>query len=72
MAKITQEKVENTEGLLCAKCNVPLEPGKVHITYIKCTFPAELLTCPECGLVYIPEELAYGKILEVEKMLEEK
>jgi hypothetical protein len=28
--------------------------------------------CPRCGLVFIPEELALGKMAEVEKLLEDK
>lgn len=65
-------EVKNEDGLICTKCNVLLEPGKVNITYLKSSFAAELLVCPECGVVYIPEDMALGKILEVEKTLEEK
>lgn len=68
----TKIEVKNEDGLICTKCNVLLEPGKVNITYLKSSFAAELLVCPECELVYIPEDLAMGKILEVEKTLEEK
>ena len=28
--------------------------------------------CPECGFVLVPEELATGRMLEVEKILEDK
>ncbi len=65
-------EVSNVRGLLCSACGIPLEPGKVHIKYMKSTFPAELLRCPQCGLVYIPEELALGKMAEVERTLEDK
>lgn len=65
-------EIKNDDGLLCDKCQVLMEPGKVHITYLKSTFPAELLTCPKCGQVYVPEDIALGKMLEVEKTLEEK
>lgn len=65
-------EIKNIDKLECAKCKVLLEPGKVHITYLKSTFPAELLICPKCGEVYVPEELALGKMQEVEKTLEEK
>ncbi len=64
--------LNNTEGLVCAKCQLPLAPGKAHITYMKSTFPVELLCCPHCHAVYVPEELALGKMLAVEKTLEEK
>lgn len=65
-------EVNNDEGLLCSKCNVLLEPGKVHITYLISTFPAEILKCPKCGMIYIPEDVALGKMVEVEKTLEDK
>ena len=64
--------INNDEGLLCCKCNIILKPGKAHITYLSSTFPVELLKCPQCGLVYIPEDLAQGKMVEVEKTLEDK
>lgn len=56
----------------CTKCNLPMEKGKVTITYLGSSFPVELLRCPQCGLVYIPEDLAVGKMLQVEKTLEDK
>jgi hypothetical protein len=59
-------------GWACANCGVPLELGKVNIAYLGSSFPVELLKCPNCGLVLIPEELALGKMAEVEKALEDK
>jgi hypothetical protein len=59
-------------GWTCANCNQPLVPGKVDISYLGNSFPVTLLRCPSCGLVLIPEELALGKMLEVEKALEDK
>jgi hypothetical protein len=56
----------------CAKCSVPLQTGKVNIAYLGSMFPVDLHRCPECGLVYIAEELAMGKMAEVEKLLEDK
>ena len=50
----------------------PLVSGKVDISYLGNSFPVELLKCPNCGLVLIPEELALGKMAEVEKALEDK
>ncbi|MEL7567381.1 MAG: DVU_1557 family redox protein [Dehalobacterium sp.] len=66
-----QEELEN-QHLECEKCKVVLKKGKVNITYLKSTFPVELLKCPKCGQVFISEELALGKIAEVEKTLEDK
>jgi hypothetical protein len=58
--------------VLCAQHKVPLEPGKVDLTYQGHTFPVDMLCCPVCGLALIPEELAKGRMLEVEQALEEK
>lgn len=57
---------------LCSKCDVPLETGKVEVKYLGSSFPVDLLRCPKCGQVFIPEELAVGKMAEVEKMMEDK
>jgi len=59
-------------GWMCANCGQALVPAKVEITYLGNSFPVELLTCPNCGLVLIPEDLATGKMAEVEKTLEDK
>lgn len=56
----------------CVKCGVFMERGKVNISYMGSQFPVELLKCPKCGLVFIPEELVLGKMAEVEKSLEDK
>lgn len=58
--------------ILCAKHGVELEPGKVEVTYQGHTFPVDMLSCPVCGLALVPEDLARGRMLEVEQTLEEK
>ena len=58
--------------LKCFKCGVPLEKGKAKFMYLDNGFPVELPVCPVCGFVYVPEELALGKVLSVEKALEDK
>ena len=60
------------EPWLCANCNLPLEAAKVDVGYLGNAFPVELLKCPRCGLVLIPEDLALGKMADVEKQLEDK
>lgn len=60
------------EQLICDECNVPLETGEVVLTYMGNDFPVQLPKCPDCGQCFIPEELATGKILQVEKALEDK
>ena len=56
----------------CGKCNVTLVVQQVNVEYLGNAFPANLLKCPQCGNVFIPEELALGKMVEVEKSLEDK
>jgi len=57
---------------MCARCGAALTQGKIEIAYLGSAFPVDLWHCPTCGLVLIPEELALGRMLEVEKMLEDK
>jgi len=56
----------------CLKCGIPLETGKVSVSYMGSSFKVDLLKCKKCGLVLITEELALGKMLEVEQILEDK
>jgi hypothetical protein len=56
----------------CGRCDVALETGKVSIGYLGSMFPVDLWRCPECGQVFIPEDLVLGKMSEVEKLLEDK
>lgn len=58
--------------LICAQCGIPLETGKVNISYLGNMFPVDLPRCPKCSMVFIPEELALGKMADVEKLLEDK
>ena len=54
------------------KCRVKLRKGNAKFMYLDNGFPVELPVCPKCGFVYVPEELALGKVLSVEKALEDK
>ena len=58
--------------LTCMKGRWALEKGKAKFLYLDNGFPVELPVCPQCGFVYVPEELALGKVLSVEKALEDK
>ena len=61
------------EGKLqCVKCGVKLIKGKAKFMYLDNGFPVELPVSLVCGFVYVPEELALGKVLSVEKALEDK
>lgn len=66
------DKPNEERALICARCNVPLETGKVNISYLGSMFPVDLKRCPECKQVFIPEDLALGKMAQVEKLLEDK
>jgi len=62
----------DSEEWLCAACNTPLQIMPVQIGYMESAFPVDLPRCPNCGIVFIPESLAIGKMAEVEKSLEDK
>ncbi len=59
-------------SLVCEKSKVPLVKADAVFTYLENSFPVEMPVCPECGFIYVPEELATGKVLSVEKVLEDK
>lgn len=42
------------------------------VAYLNNAYPVDLLSCPHCGLVLVPEDLALGKMVEVERALEDK
>lgn len=58
--------------LVCCKCEREFAKAKVTASYLGGEFPIELWRCPGCGVVYIPEDLATGKMLKVEQALEDK
>ena len=60
------------EELTCFKCDTQLEQRKTEFEYLGQNFFTELMCCPVCGQVFIPEELVRNKIADVEKLLEEK
>jgi hypothetical protein len=64
--------VDISRELRCAKCGVDLIPRPVILSYMTSSFPVELPACPVCGYIFIPEELAVGRILYVERALEDK
>ncbi len=67
-----KEAGQNSTAWRCAQCSGPLEQGKVTVSYLGNDFPVQELKCPKCGLVLITEELALGKMAEVEQNLEDK
>lgn len=61
-----------TTDIICVQCQKKLEPSRVYLSYLGHSFYADLLKCPQCGEVYIPEELVKSRIVEAEKQLEDK
>ena len=57
---------------LCQKCNLLMASKQAGFSYLGRTFRADILKCPKCGLVFIPEELVQGRMKEVETLIEEK
>ncbi len=57
---------------LCAECNTPLIQQSTQAFYLDSAFSASLPTCPKCALTLVPKSLAEGKMLEVERLLEDK
>ncbi len=57
---------------ICSPCNMPLQAGMVELHYLGNVFKVELPVCPQCLAVLVDEELAIGKMLEVEQILEDK
>jgi hypothetical protein len=44
----------------------------VAALYMGSRFEVELPACERCGFILVPEDLALGKMLEVERILEDK
>jgi hypothetical protein len=58
--------------LICFKCNKELQMIKTDFTYLGHNFFTEIPKCPECGQVFISEELVKGRINDVEMQMEDK
>lgn len=58
--------------MICDKCGLELEPRPTKLSYLGYDFTEKLPCCPKCGMVYISEELAAGKIARLEEDMEEK
>jgi hypothetical protein len=67
-----REEYEGSDGWVCVRCDTRLAPAKTKLIYLNKEFEAELMSCPICHKVFIGEPLALGKMLEVERSLEDK
>ncbi len=63
--------MEKKLTLICDKCKVNLTLANVHFSYLDHNFRHKVLRCPECGQVYLSEELV-AKMKEVEATFEDK
>lgn len=64
--------MEQKQTLQCNRCKVPLTLARANFSYLNRTLQHEVLRCPNCGQVYLPEDLVRDKMLKVEASLEEK
>ena len=60
------------DALLCGLCGVGMKEMDAEFSYLGRSFRHKVMRCPDCGLVYIPETLARGRMREVEMALEDK
>ena len=58
--------------LICGRCRVELREEQASFSYLGNTFSAPMPKCPECGQVFVSEQVAKGRMAEVEAMLESK
>ena len=64
--------MENSPIPICDLCHVALEMFRTDFSYMNRGFHTDTLRCPECGQIYLPEELVRGRMAEVEYSLEDK
>jgi hypothetical protein len=62
----------NKPEWICGKCGTPLEIAQVNVTYLGSGYPVDLWVCKTCKRPLVPVDLALGKMLEVEKLMEDK
>lgn len=63
---------DEKKAVICFKCKIELQPMKTYLSYLGHSFYADILKCPQCGVVFIPEELVKKRISDVEEQLEDK
>ena len=58
--------------VICRRCQVEMVPNTTFFDYLGHKFHTEILCCPKCGEVYLPEALVKGRMADVERELEDK
>ena len=61
-----------TPQWICGKCGSPLQIEAVNLSYLGSGYPVDLLVCRKCKRALVPADMALAKMLEVEKLLEDK
>lgn len=64
--------MEEKQTPICVRCSVEMELMEARFSYLERSFRHKVHRCPQCGQVYIPEDLAKGQMCKVETALEEK
>lgn len=59
-------------GWTCDGCGKEMVSKPVELDYLGSRFHVELPVCPDCNMVLITEQLALGKMQQVEQLLEDK
>jgi uncharacterized protein with PIN domain len=63
--------MEKKSTPMCDRCKVNLEMADVNFSYLEHSFRHRVPRCPECGQVYLSEELV-ERVKEVEANFEDK
>ena len=64
--------MESNRTRICNKCKCGLKEMDAQFSYLDKKFRHKVLRCPQCGQVFIPEDLDRGKMAQLERSLEEK
>ncbi len=56
----------------CSKCDAEIKTERVVFNYMGRSFAHEVPVCPVCKKRFITKELAYGRMAEVEELMEDK
>ncbi|MGI6727881.1 MAG: DVU_1557 family redox protein [Anaerovoracaceae bacterium] len=64
--------MEEKQTLICDRCKVELVMADTEFSYLGNVMRHKVPRCPECGMIYLPENLVLGRMRELEEVLEEK
>ena len=70
--EISGSKRRWKKKVICRRCQVEMVPKSTFLTIWGTIFHTEILCCPKCGEVYLPEALVKGRMADVERELEDK